>query len=391
MSAVSENPWIKTLARHAPNRGILLAALTAFVLRQPVLAQDVRSRDATAPVPAAAPAQPFGVSYDPGNARYLPPQPQVRPGNYSLGIMARNTPTGVDVVQVNNGSVAQASGLEVGDVVVNVAGYQVGYVGDRLYDLGDEVSRRVNPAGQVPLLIRNQRTGAMVNVPVQFGAASARTISGVLSAEAGAVVPPSAVVTIRLLDVTQPEWTDVALTQGQLPSPVGLPASYRIDLPAVQANHRYAVDARVEEAGRLLLRTPTPVAIASLDRDQRIDLLLSSRGIAAPAPAALPPRDQVQQWIQTYLGRQPYPYEADVWLADLQRGKTMADIQAGILSSTELFERQRSNPDLYSAEVFRLIYGMPPNPAQMNDLRSRWASAQGIRLRFVEGLLRQPR
>jgi len=338
------------------------------------VAQDVRTRDpgsvvvggVPAPIAAAAP----------------------RPAPLPLGIMARNTATGVEIVSVNPGSVAQASGLQAGDTIINVAGYQVGMVGDRVYDVGDEVARHINAAGQVPLLVRNGRTGALTAIPAQFGTAS-RAINGVLNAPQGLQVPPTSVITVRLLDVTEPQWRDVALTQGQLPVARGFPVSYRLDPPAASPQHRYAVDARVEDAGHVLLQTTSPVTLASLDREQRVDLTLS--GQAAPAPTAVVPSAQIQQWIQTYLGRPPRPYETEVWLADLQQGKSLADVQAGILSSSEYFERQRSNRDLYVTDVFRQLYGVPPTPAQLGDLQARYDRAQGVRLPFVQQLQQQPR
>ena len=84
-------------------------------------------------------------------------------------------------------------------------------------------------------------------------------------------------------------------------------------------------------------------------------------------------------------------YLPEVWLADLQQGKSLGNVQAGILSSSEFFERQRSNRDLYVAEVFRQLYGMPPSPAQLADLQARYDRVQGVRLQFVEQLLQQSR
>ena len=341
------------------------------------LAQDVRTRDPGSVVVGGVPA-PIAA------AALVAP----RPAQLPLGIMAKNTPTGVEIVSVNPGSVAQASGLQAGDTIINVAGYQVGMVGDRVYDVGDEVARHVNAAGQVPLLVRNGRTGALVAIPAQFGTAS-RVINGVLNAPQGLQVPPTSVITVRLLDVTEPQWRDAALTQGQLPAARGFPVSYRLDPPAATPQHRYAIDARVEDAGHVLLQTTSPVTLASLDHEQRVDLTLA--GQAAPAPTAVVPSAQIQQWIQTYLGRPPRPYETEVWLADLQQGKSLADVQAGILSSSEYFERQRSNRDLYVTDVFRQLYGVPPTPAQLADLQARYDRAQGVRLPFVQQLQQPPR
>ena len=69
----------------------------------------------------------------------------------------------------------------------------------------------------------------------------------------------------------------------------------------------------------------------------------------------------------------------------------MGSVQAGILSSSEFFERQRSSRDLYVSEVFRQLYGVPPTPAQLADLQARYDRVQGVRLQFVEQLLMQPR
>lgn len=342
-------------------------------------AQDVRIREETAT----------------DGARYLPPSP-VQPGRYVLGINVRNTPTGVEIASVNPGGVGQRSGLEAGDVIVAVEGIQVGFVGGRLNDLGDEIARRVDGAGRVNLLVRNRRDGGLVQVPIQFNQAASRAVSGRIFVQQGVIVPGSAVVTIRVLDVTQPQWQNVAVVQGQA-AVTQLPFPYRIDLPPLPAQHRYAIDARIEDRGRVLAQTPAAALLAAVDRDQQADLTLT---VAGAAPVVVPsvggtpgiaPRDQVQRWIQTYLGRQPRPFETEIWLATLQRGRSLTDVQVGLLSSSELFERAGRSRDIYVAEVFRLLYGAPPNPAQLSDLRARYDRTFGVRQRFVEDLLRQPR
>ncbi len=369
-----------------PRRRALPSAwicLMLVVAPHPAVAQDVRVREAAAGVPTAA-ATAAGVPATAAGVPMAAPR-----GGHPLGIMARNTPVGVDVVSVGAGSVAQAAGLEAGDTIVAVNGFQVGLVGDRLYDTGDEITRRINTANQVHLLVRKGRTGSLANVPVQFPVQGPRSITGVLTSEGGAKVSNSSVVTVRLLDVTDPQWRDVAVTKGQPPVAGGFPVSYRLEPPAGLPQHRYAVDARVEDAGRVIMQTQAPVALPTIDTDQRADLVLSARGLA-PA-AAVAPAAQIQQWIQTYLGRPPRPYETEVWLADLQQGRSLANVQAGILSSSEYFERTRSNRDTYVAEVFRQLYGTAPSPAQMADLQARYDRVGGVRLQFVEQLLAQSR
>jgi uncharacterized lipoprotein YbaY len=324
-------------------------------------------------------------------ARYLPPPQAHRPGAYRLGINVQNSPVGVQVVNVAPGSVAQGAGLEAGDTIVSVAGYQVGFVGERLFDLGDEIARRIDPSESVLLLVHNGRTGGLVNVPVRF-AAAARTVSGRLLADARTRLPPSAVIVVRVLDVTYPQWQNVPVVQGSLPAGE-FPLTYRLELPVLPAGHRYAIEARAEHGGLVVLQTAQPTPLVAVDRSQQVDLVLvgpPGAGTAGPNPS-LQPRDQIDQWIRAYLGRQPRAFETEVWLAELARGRSLTNVQAGILSSSELFERAGRSPDLYVAEVHRLLTSRQPTPTEFADLRARYNQALGIRLRFVEGLLQQPR
>jgi uncharacterized lipoprotein YbaY len=353
----------------------LVVVASGLALVNHARAQDSRDRD-LAVIPAG------------GDARYLPPSPP-RPAAYRLGINVQNTPTGVLVVGVAPGSVAQSAGVEAGDTLVTVSGYQVGFVGDRLFDVGDELARRVDSAGGATLLVRDGRTGVLENAAVRFGAAS-RAVSGRIFGPSGTRLPASAVITVRVLDVTYPQWQNVVVAQRQMAA-TELPTTYRLDLPVLQANHRYAVDARVEHGGRVIMQTGQPTPLAAIDREQQIDLVLGGQQ-PPPGPASsLQPRDQIDQWIRGYLGRPPRNFETEVWMAELYRGRSLANVQAGILSSSEIFERCGRSRDLYVSEVFRLLYGRPPTAPELANLQARYDQALGVRLRFTEGLLQQPR
>jgi S1-C subfamily serine protease len=95
--------------------------------------------------------------------RWIPPR-----GDGKLGVWAYNTDTGVVITRVAPGSAAARSGLEQGDRIVSVGGYQVGYVGDLLYPLGFELRRHADRRGAVLLLVQNVRNSELVNLPVQL-------------------------------------------------------------------------------------------------------------------------------------------------------------------------------------------------------------------------------
>jgi uncharacterized lipoprotein YbaY len=270
-----------------------------------------------------------------------------------------------------------------------VGGYQVGYVGDRLFDVGDEIARRVDATGGLTLLVRDGRTAALENVPVRFGAAS-RGISGRIFGPDRTRLPASAVIAVRVLDVTYPQWQNVVVAQGQMAA-AELPTTYRLDLPVLQANHRYAVEARVEHGGQIMMQTGQPTPLTAVDREQQVDLVLVGQQPSPGPQPSLQPRDQIDQWIRTYLGRAPRNFETEVWMAELYRGRSLTNVQAGLLSSSELFERCGRSRDLYVSEVFRLLYGRPPTAPELANLQARYDQALGVRLRFVEGILQQPR
>ena len=88
-----------------------------------------------------------------------------------LGISGQDTAAGVLVTRVVRGTPAEAAGLEVGDRVLTVGGYQVGFVqtpeGSRVFPLGAELARRLGPTGEAALLVQDGRSGRITTVNVR--------------------------------------------------------------------------------------------------------------------------------------------------------------------------------------------------------------------------------
>src|SRR5262245_7499960 len=96
--------------------------------------------------------------------------PRIAPprGDWKLGVWGYNSDSGVVVTRVSPSSAAARKGIEPGDKIVSVGGYQIGYVGDLLYPLGYELQRQAGSRGDVLLLVQNVRNQQLQNIPVQL-------------------------------------------------------------------------------------------------------------------------------------------------------------------------------------------------------------------------------
>src|SRR3712207_4213995 len=103
----------------------------------------IRSRDLSSDWTSATPLSPQTA---------LIPSWNSQPNSWRLGVAIENVDTGVVLTDIERGMPAERAGLEKGDVIVNVEGFQVGYVDGALYDLGDEIRKRVDQQGRVNFL-----------------------------------------------------------------------------------------------------------------------------------------------------------------------------------------------------------------------------------------------
>ena len=96
------------------------------------------------------------------SGRLVPPGGDAGRGGWSLGVAVDPLETGVRVRSVAGGTAAQRAGLEPGDIIITVDGYQVGRVGGRDYPLDAELNRRADAAGRVRLLVQDTRGKGLV-------------------------------------------------------------------------------------------------------------------------------------------------------------------------------------------------------------------------------------
>lgn len=83
-----------------------------------------------------------------------------------LGVQVRYLETGARITRVFPNTPAWRYGLETGDAIVSIDGYQIGYVKGQLYDLQSELNARARRMGWVRLLVQNVRDNQLMNVDV---------------------------------------------------------------------------------------------------------------------------------------------------------------------------------------------------------------------------------
>jgi hypothetical protein len=373
--------------------GFLTAIVPILLGTSLVCAQDERDRDGFANDPFIDGSGPAGTA----QGRYLPPG-QRPPTNFRLGIYSRNTDTGVLVTSVNAGSVAQQSGIEGQDIIVAVNGYQVGIINGRTYDIADELARRVDAQGRAILLVRNHRDGRLVNIPVQFyGNVPGMAVSVYASANTANRPPaqPGLMLMARVIDTSFPQWQNVSLGETQVPLTGRWPIDFQIDLDPSQLrpNHRYALDVKVVQRGNTVLQMNSPAAISFANGNPRVAVtLVPPQG---PAPGGVPPAfsnrpiDQVGLWYEQLAGRPMNDRESQVWQRELAKGKSLDEIYATILASSEYYDRFRGNMDLYINEIYRNLFGRAATPSEIVAMRTRLSQPAEQRIPVILNLVRQ--
>ncbi len=219
------------------------------------------------------------------NPRLAPPRPGHggRDGRWYLGVEVEYTDIGAEVTSVARQSPARRAGLETRDVIVTVNGYQVGRVGGRLYRLDRELDLRADRVGNVLLLVQNRRNGQLTVIPVRLEPAERQReplrvapLIGTVSASRTTQLARGAVLTVRLLDVTDRRLPPREIAQRTYHDlgPFPLPFELEYDPDQIQPDRAYALDAQVTANGFAALRTRDRYPVLDTDRQQRVHMNL---------------------------------------------------------------------------------------------------------------------
>ena len=277
--------------------------------------------------------------------------------NWQLGAVTLNTANGVLVQQVVPGSIADRAGLRSGDLIVSVAGSQVGFTGGRLVDLIYEINRRMDANGQVRLTVldavsRQLRTKTLQITPQYSsnGAVTGRVFMDTTSGWSG-----NYTLKVELLNVSRPYLSaSGGSTYVNAYGPGPFPFSIYANPTYVNSSDRYRLVASLYDANRQVIAYGTldivsPTSAPGAVYDLRLSPTASSLPSYLPSYGSYyPNQNLVNEAFRRYLNREPSVSELQAWLQQLATNSiSLQEMKAEILASPSFYDRVGNNPDQF--------------------------------------------
>lgn len=294
-----------------------------------------------------------------------------QPSKWRLGVYSKDTDTGVRIIQVVRGSAADRAGLEANDIIVCVAGYQVGYVNGIPYDCAHEFERNADANGWVTLLVQNNRDAKLMSLPLQLDSRYSR-IDGNITYRDSYQLPRDAVATIELREILRPGAPAVTIARKQINNITTVPIQYVLeyDPSLIDQRRSYVLSATIMQGNRTLYDTRRQVPVINNGGGvNNVALLVESTSISQPGTPYVNRDEQIEQivdWFRDYLHRDPRALELAAWQAHIDRGGSLRDAQVQILSMPEYYNRADASDVTYIRNLHEQILGKQPTQEEMN-------------------------
>jgi uncharacterized lipoprotein YbaY len=292
--------------------------------------------------------------------------PQAR---WRLGVYSKDTDTGVQIIQVVRGSAAERAGLEANDRIVCVAGYQVGYVGGTPYDCANEFERNADANGWVTMLVQNNRDGKLMTLPVQLDSRFS-TIDGSITYREQYSLPRDAVINVELRETLRPGAPPVTLARKSITGATTVPVAFKLEYDPSQIDTRrtYQVYATITSGNQMLFTTRQATQVLASGQPRNVAVLVESTVTTQPGQPYVNRDQQVEQivqWFRQYLQRDPRPLELYVWQSHIDRGGSLSEAQAQILSTPEFYGRCDQNDVIFVQQLHQMILGKQPTNEEL--------------------------
>lgn len=316
-----------------------------------------------------------------------------RPPRWRLGVYSQDTETGVQINRVVADTPASRAGLEANDVIVAVNGYQVGIVNGTHYDCGYEFESQADADGNVMLLVQDNRTKSLVNLPVHLESRM-ESVTGNIAFRDRVSVPGDAEVRIELREVVRQDSPVVTLASATITEIRQIPIPFEIEYDPLDIDPRrnYMIHATILSGEQTLYASTDPYPVITADHGRNVSVAVV-RAQATPAATADSQREQLETqivaWFQQYLGRDPYPYEMPAWTSLVtDRGRTLQEVQAELLAQDVIYNQCDRNKREYIAFLSQQILGRQPTPEELDFWMFRFDQS-GVRTDLTNEFLSQ--
>ncbi len=319
-----------------------------------------------------------------------PTTPQ-RPPKWRIGVYSQDTDAGVKILRVVAGSPAERAGLEPDDVIVNVAGYQVGNVNGQHFDCGYEFESRCDPSGNVSLLVRDHRNGNLVNLPIKLDS-RLQKVNGSIAFRNRINLPQNAVVTAELREV-RTNVTEYPIGRQTIDDIRQVPIPFTIEYDPLDVDTRrtYVISATISSNNRVLYATTQsfPVNINAPGQTVAVAVDPAAQNTQTAAADRLQEiEQQITQWYQDYYGRPPRPHELPVWTAQVvERGRSLDDVQAELLTTEVMFNQCDRDKVRYIEMLSQQLIGRKPTQEELDYWLAKYDLSGGQRLDVARAFL----
>ncbi len=323
------------------------------------------------------------------NPTVVPPGGQTTPTEHRwrLGVLSRDTETGVQIHEVVRNSAAARAGLEPNDTIVAVHGHQVGLVNGELYELSREFEAHADQSGMITMLVQDNRSKTLMNITVQLDSRFSN-VEGSVALLNNQRFPQNGIVIVELQEIVRQGAAPLTIVRKELkgfnPNSTQVPFSLEYDPAQVSHRGQYVLTANVINSGRSVYKTVQAYTVNSLGHGD-------GRAVAMRLAAVVPDYDspiQIDQnsqiativkWFNEYLGRPPTDHEMTVWLGAIQRGLSLQQLQLELLGHNQFFNRCDRDKVTYITRIHQLLVGKNPSRDEMDYWIGRYDAQNGIR------------
>ena len=324
--------------------------------------------------------------------------------DWTLGVQCQDLDTGVYIREVKPGSAASRASLEVTDIIIAVAGQQVGIVDGRYVDFSAEIRRRADSYGNVSLLVQDGRTGKLTSIRVQLDG-NQSSVRGFIVRRDRSALPNDSMVTVSLQNVTRPFYT---VRNGQVTFPAtaqnNIPFEINYDPTYIDANNQYELRVSIVSANREIYRSSQPVRIFGGSPTDNLQVEVIPTQTTAAYPSNWPVitagygssvtdtlAAQYTQIYRRYLGRDPYSMEMAAFMVSPNPQAEVDVLPLNLMAGQQYYDAVGNNNTMWITSVFQQIIGRQPTIVERDQWLRYFNDLRGSRMEVLRQLVRSKR